>query len=1596
MAAAQRSLHQSIDDALASSFRHERRSRSTAFVAHITLVKGIPFYGYHVGYRLFFKIYLLNPSYTLRLAELLRRGAVLGRQLQPYESHLQYRSQWMIDYNLYGCAYINCKKVLFRAPLPAEDKTKTNPRWTDRSIPPHLVLDSPSSSRQSYCELEVDVHVQDILNRHDIKERPLHHDLNEWNMVGASEEKLVPSLASLWQEEAKRRRELAGGIPTVSPFSTGDLVPMSAGQRSDAGNRWIHEDEHRARLHETIADYVARVGQPSLKSIRNTMRAVPFLDSVTTVFASVADLFPENISSQQSAYSIPTASTEGMHEAVEQDDVLPSWALDQKYKMENEAEGTMGENSPGDDDDEEGDLEDQSTGSQQSHRGRLRHHRGRPPNIVAKSSHTSNHRSPAPGSHNWRSSATPSYSSQEALPIEKLRKMGVYHINDEIDPNDGFLQFYVQNLKRKRQEDGLVAPESSKTKNGSPDSTQSTASQKPYHPPSSRHTVDGKIPFAVTKGVYSPVKARKRNVKESFAADYEPPAAFSQQSRTEISDVDRLHSQSTITGSAAIHTISTNFDYASSLKQSFNSPPNERSIVYLPRLPSVNEVLATMAENSRPSAIYQDPFYSNDDDVPTYKREYAGKDLCRETNSVYSLPPFNMWGPPDTDQRPKYTNPHFNDILELANEDMRQKCSLRVWEFMPTLPTREEVIKFFDKPALTTLKRRHRRKAATTKPIEPTVPEESVSDSAEAAPRHQYDQLRPFHAEGESIMSLEVHVNTRHYFVPDPEKDEIQCIFLAIQHIDSLEENNEVILVVISQANKIQRSMLPQMNHVLFEEATELDVINKLVDIVRFIDPDILTGYEIHGNSWGYVIERARELYDYNLCDEISRVRSQAHGMFGRENDRWGFEHSCSVRITGRNIINIWRAMRSELTLQQYTMENVVFNLFKKRIPHYHFQDLTSWFKSNIPRHKAKVAKYFAERACLDLKILAANETISRTQEQARILGIDFASVILRGSQFKVESLLFRIAKPESYMLVSPSREQVGQENALEIQPLIMEPQSALYTSPVLVMDFQSLYPSVVIAYNYCYSTCLGRINRWRGRNKLGFVDLDVDPRLLALLEQHVNIAPNGILYSKPDVRQSLLSRMLSEILETRVMVKNSMKEDKDNKALQRLLNNRQLALKFIANVTYGYTSAAFSGRMPCVEIADSIVSTGRETLEKAIALIHSVERWGAEVVYGDTDSLFIHLKGRTRDEAFVIGNEIAKAVTNANPRPVKLKFEKVYHPCLLQSKKRYVGYKYESPEQKEPIFDAKGIETVRRDGTPLQQTTVERVLRILFETADLSLVKEYFQERCAAVLSGDLPLSDFIFAKEVKLGKYSSESSAPPGALVSAQRMLQDRRLEPQYGERVPYVVVTAEPHTNLKLRCVAPEVFLSNPEMSLDAEYYIKKNIIPSLARILDLVGADVKQWFDSMSIIQLPRKNITPARIDANQKTSNESESRAAADSTTLWKSATCLVCQDEMKRESSAGQICGVCWKARHASLLRLNMRLRDVEKRTAQLQAISRSYMAVPFGDQTKCDSMDSPAFYARMKAEYELNMLHAQLESAMNDLGSAEEEQLEW
>ena len=92
-----------------------------------------------------------------------------------------------------------------------------------------------------------------------------------------------------------------------------------------------------------------------------------------------------------------------------------------------------------------------------------------------------------------------------------------------------------------------------------------------------------------------------------------------------------------------------------------------------------------------------------------------------------------------------------------------------------------------------------------------------------------------------------------------------------------------------------------------------------------------------------------------------------------------------------------------------------------------------------------------------------------------------------------------------------------------------------------------------------------------------------------------------------------------------------------------------------------------------------------------------------------------------------------------------------VYLPCVLQTKKRYVGFMYETRDQKEPAFDAKGIETVRRDNCGVVSKVLERCIKILFTMRDVSQVRSYLQRQFTKMLSGRVGLQDYIFAKEFR-----------------------------------------------------------------------------------------------------------------------------------------------------------------------------------------------------------------------------------------------------
>ncbi|KAF4980271.1 hypothetical protein FZEAL_3683 [Fusarium zealandicum] len=1612
-------LHLSIDHALAVSYRRDQKGENARFVARITLVKGVPFYGFHVGYRFFLKIYMFNPIVMTRLADLLQQGVIMKHKFQPYEAHLQYLLQFMTDFNLYGCDNLDSSNTHFRSPIPEHGQgSKSSHLWHSRSIPKEYITDDSTLPRVSHCSIEVDICVQDIINRKMIKERPLHHDFTERTNPLPGDMKLVYSMAGLWKDETKRRkRKMQDPGQGSSPFPPEVLVSMSANPQDSQPQGWIHEEEFRARIEDLISAEKDAADSDEL-TFETFAKVLPYEQHVRTTLQSVEDLFPSNLApalglpsgadqaKQDPASSIQVDERKVLQVGEAHDDFFPDDSDEEAITVLVSMEKAAAKGSRGSTDQcpeevlkqaaalDAIDEFDESapwnsmlgvcqSGLKSGKLPAISLRRelldfaenegliGRTPKSLASSSNPIQlKRSLSDVASIEAQSKRPKLDVQPLIDDDEMHLVPVPSIDSSKPPTSIFTG------------PSILKSRSSLTK-GSGATLKDIASS------------NQKLNFPTVKDPNDPnTKLRLSQISQKSASQQGDDAHFTKHvsfdPSTFLHDAEGSLSQVTLSSSlissGAFEEISESQQSKIQRAMEKFSGPQVRLLTSLP--PSAATVVNSLKDHLLPDAIYQDAHYSKEEDVPGRTREYAGREFRLEGSTLPFLPDFDPTATSPANYGLKQENPLDKPAVGLQYERQSKQCTWRSWEFVTPPPTYREVKDWGLK--------KDRATHAETKSDLPSTPKHYHSQIDGPTPKNKhgfkYTQGKKstsveHESQYMSTMSLEIHVNARGKLVPNPEEDEVQCVFWALKSdetiIDSQDPASAVQtgILVLSNDIDLPRRIQRQTTAKVTEETSELDLMVRMVEIVRTHDPDILTGYEVHGSSWGYLIERARLKYDYNLCDEFSRMKTESHGRFGKENDRWGFNTTSTIRVTGRHMINIWRAMRAELNLLQYTMENVVWHLLHRRIPHYSWKSLTSWYKSGKHRELSRMLRYYQNRTRLDIEILEANELIARTSEQARLIGVDFFSVFSRGSQFKVESIMFRIAKPENFLLVSPSRKQVGGQNALECLPLVMEPQSAFYNSPLLVLDFQSLYPSVMIAYNYCYSTFLGRITNWRGMNKMGFTEYKRQQGLVALLKDYINIAPNGMMYAKTEIRKSLLAKMLTEILETRVMVKSGMKQDRDDKTLQQLLNNRQLALKLLANVTYGYASASFSGRMPCSEIADSIVQTGRETLERAIAYIHSQEKWGAEVVYGDTDSMFVYLKGRTKDQAFDIGNEIAKAITEMSPRPIKLKFEKVYHPCVLLAKKRYVGYKYESRDQVKPEFDAKGIETVRRDGTPAEQKIEEKALRLLFETADLSQIKEYFQKQCQKIMRNSVSVQDFCFAKEVRLGTYSDKGPPPAGALISTKRMLEDARAEPQYGERVPYVVITGAPGARLIDRCVAPEDLLSNPHWQLDAEYYISKNLIPPLERIFNLVGANVRQWYEEMPKVQ----RVHHATALGARKTTLES----------YMKSTHCLVCGVKFAHEDNP--LCPACRVNSPASLLALQTRLTTEERRLEEILSLCRSCSGISPVEDVQCDSKDCPVFWTRMrqagKTRGEQNASRPVIEALIEDVDKLS---LEW
>ena len=238
-------LTRSLDCAIALSYKRNPLSSKTRFVRAVLLVKGVHFYGFHSSYAPFLKIHMIDPSHLTRAVTLLKSGVVMSKKFNAFESHISFYLQFMCDFNLYGCGWLDLGEVWRRGEdnFSDEGPEEGAPDYENTQAVQALFKPSPHPT-QSRMELEVDAVAFHILNRHALSARKIHHKLS---IPGPQlpTDPLVLSVRELWEDE--RRRRAAKGL---DPSPELPVDPSENSRRP--GGDWIAEarwwDEIKRRI----------------------------------------------------------------------------------------------------------------------------------------------------------------------------------------------------------------------------------------------------------------------------------------------------------------------------------------------------------------------------------------------------------------------------------------------------------------------------------------------------------------------------------------------------------------------------------------------------------------------------------------------------------------------------------------------------------------------------------------------------------------------------------------------------------------------------------------------------------------------------------------------------------------------------------------------------------------------------------------------------------------------------------------------------------------------------------------------------------------------------------------------------------------------------------------------------------------------------------------------------------------------------------------------------------------------------------------------------------------------------------------------------
>lgn len=689
----------------------------------------------------------------------------------------------------------------------------------------------------------------------------------------------------------------------------------------------------------------------------------------------------------------------------------------------------------------------------------------------------------------------------------------------------------------------------------------------------------------------------------------------------------------------------------------------------------------------------------------------------------------------------------------------------------------------------------------------------------------------------------------------------------------------------------------------LVRASSEKDLFIIWAKMIRDKDPDMITGYNIFGFDMPYMYKR---MVRWNVFDEVMKIISREGAVhpatFVRKvltSSALGDNDLNYFEVPGRTCFDLMKIVQRDYKLDSYKLDSVAEHFTGERkhdvSPNEIFAAWTSNSKECLSE-RARVASYCVQDCVLCNVLVSKLNIVCNTAAMATVCSVPTKMIHMRGQGIKLQSLVFKQCRTEGACFpcisTAPAPEQM-QFDAMECVKYtdistqclkkgylipglstkydgatVLTPVPGIYTDPVCVNDFASLYPSSMISENISHDT-LVMDEKYNNLPGVSYVDIEFNEGSSSISCRYAQ-EPEGIL---PRILKYLLkarkdtrnrAKFVKVMEGARTLYVGPKKDapmlsdgqeliDAFDEFQKQVLDGMQLAYKVVSNSCYGQCGASTSP-IYLKPLAACTTATGRAMLKKARNFIETHVQ--GKCIQGDTDSLFYtipipsHITDMPPEKIRAYAMETAMSASREFKKMVKephdFEAECLYHPLVAFAKKRYAAIKYDSDMAKGKM-KSMGIVLKRRDNAPILKEIYGTALDIILKSLNVKQAIDYVNMRLQELANGvDVDIKSLIVTKTLKKEYKNPETIAHK---VLADRVaLREPGNAFQCNDRVPYVHIKS----SAKLvgdRIETPDYVLANPDTcKIDYDYYITNQICKPMCQLMGLVVEQLPGFYHS----------------------------------------------------------------------------------------------------------------------------------------------------